>query len=274
MHLQRKNKIICLERGSAALVVNGLLTHPVNLPCLLPHTHTTASGLVVLMLNELVLHVPALWKRLRKKRNCSCQSSTPLALNHVYFAIIYRLFSLSCCEIVNRFPLFQHSCYLFIFSFFPPSNCWDAKFYCLFKRGNNLRQPDASELFGEYFTLGFKGNNHHCCRRTVMLGGLTPNHYVRWDNGAITSLSLPWNSTQRYFWADQVKVCWIGWHLVGRMQITVRPSQEPETTSYSQSRGLLLLRCNWKWAYTHTLGDQTIVQPVCWTKNISLMGIR
>lgn len=119
MHLQRKNKIICLERGSAALVVNGLLTHPVNLPCLLPHTHTTASGLVVLMLNELVLHVPALWKRLLKKRNCSCQSSTPLALNHVYFAIIYRLFSLSCCEIVNRFPLFQHSCYLFIFSFFP-----------------------------------------------------------------------------------------------------------------------------------------------------------
>lgn len=40
MHLQRKNKIICLERGSAALVVNGLLTHPVNLPCLLLHTHT------------------------------------------------------------------------------------------------------------------------------------------------------------------------------------------------------------------------------------------
>lgn len=61
MHLQRKNKIICLVRGSAALVVNGLLTHPVNLPCLLPHKHTTVSGLVVLMLNELVLHVPTLW---------------------------------------------------------------------------------------------------------------------------------------------------------------------------------------------------------------------
>lgn len=37
MHLQRKNKISCLARGSAALVVDGLLTPPVNLPCLL-HT--------------------------------------------------------------------------------------------------------------------------------------------------------------------------------------------------------------------------------------------
>lgn len=152
---------------------------------------------------------------------------------------------------MDWFPLFQHSVIFYLF--FPPSDCWDAKFHCLFKRGNNLRQPDASELFSEYFTLGFKGNNHHCCRRTVMLGGLTPNHYVKWDNGAITSLSLPWNSMKRYFWADRVKttqglLVWMTPH----GQNADYHEAITETASYSQSRGLLVPRCNWKWAYTHT----------------------
>lgn len=114
MHLQGKNKISCLARSSAALVVNGLLTPPVNLPCLLPRSHCSVRASCAHAKWDCLAHT-LLWWRLRKKHNSSCQSSAPLSPNHVYFALIYRFFGRALCKIVDWFLFFQRSAIFFFF---------------------------------------------------------------------------------------------------------------------------------------------------------------
>lgn len=165
MHLQRKTRLaVSGEAGQLSWLMGCLHLLWIRHACKHAHCNIRAevSGAEWVSLAHIVL-----WQRPLKEHNGRCESSIPLATNHVYFAIIYWLFSRANRKIADWFPIFQ------------PSNSFHSFFFCALLKSackdlmlaqdrqsiteNNSMPPILSMIHLHYFILKTVLKNGHWC---------------------------------------------------------------------------------------------------------------
>lgn len=144
MHLWRKTRLAVSGEAGQLLWLMGCL-HLLWIHHASNHAQCNISSAEWVFLAHILL-----WQRPLKEHNGRCESSIPLATNHVYFAIIYWLFSRANRKIADWFSMFQ------------PSNIFHS-FLCAIKMGwqrfdarsrqaiNHGEKHDASDF--DTFTL-------------------------------------------------------------------------------------------------------------------------